>query len=107
VVHFHRPTIHTLGPPNDETLHGHRLAKKGLQPYGAFEVINSEWIRLLEQMNSVHHRHDRERFLEGKRHFIITFHDSVFECIACGYEVEIHSGSIKELLISEARHVDA
>jgi hypothetical protein len=107
VVHFQRPNIHSLGPPNDEAFGGHRLAKKGLQPYGAFEVINSEWIQLLEKMNSVHHLHDRKRYLEGKRHFIITFHDSVFECVARGYKVELMSGSIKELLVAHAGKVDA
>lgn len=101
VVQFERPSIHTLGPPNDEAFGGHRLAKKGLQPYGAFEVIDSEWIQLLEKMNSVHCRHDREKFLNGKRHFIITFHDSVFECVAHGYEVKLLPGSIKDLLVSQ------
>jgi hypothetical protein len=107
VVHFLRPSIHSLGPPNDEAFGGHRLAKKGLEPYGAFEVLNSEWIQLLEKMNSVHHRHDRARYLEGKRHFIITFHDSVFECVARGYRVEQMSGSIRELLVALAGSVDA
>lgn len=107
VVQFERPSIHTLGPPNDEAFGGHRLAKKGLKPYGAFEVINSEWIQLLEKMNSVHHRHDRERFLKGKRHFIITFHDSVFECIAQNYDVNLMPGSVKNLLVSQVEKTDA
>lgn len=107
VIQFERPSIHTLGPPNDEAFGGHRLAKKGLEPYGAFEVINSEWIQLLEKMNSVHHRHNRERFLEGKRHFIITFHDSVFECVACSYGVKLMPGSVKDLLVSQAEKTDA
>jgi hypothetical protein len=107
VVHFDRPSVHSLGPPNDEAFGGHRLAKKGLQPYGAFEVVSSEWIQLLEKMNSVHERHDREQFLEGKRHLIITFHDSVFECVVHGYRVELISGSIKELLIACASKIEA
>ena len=107
VIHFERPSTHSLGPPNDEAFGGHRLARKGLQPYGAFEVINSEWIQLLEKINSVHHRHDRERFLEGKRHFIITFHDSVFECVARGYKFSLMPGSIKDLLVSHAGQIDA
>jgi hypothetical protein len=107
VVHFERPSIHSLGPPNDEAFEGHRLARKGLQPYGAFELVNSEWIRLIEKMNSVHERHDRERFLEGKRHFIITFHDSVFECVVSGYRIELIPGSIKNLLIAYAGKIEA
>ncbi len=107
VIHFERPTIHSLGPPNDEAFGGHHLAKKGLQPYGAFEVIHSEWIQQLEKMNSVHHRHDRKRFLEGKRHFIITFHDCIFECVARGYRIELTRGSIKQLLVAHAGNINA
>ena len=106
IVHFERPSIHSLGPPNDEAFGGHRLANKGLQPYGAFEVVNSEWTLLLEKMNSIHPQHQRARFLEGKHHFIITFHDSVFECIARGYRVELKSGSISKLLEACAQAVD-
>ncbi|MER8368444.1 hypothetical protein NKH70_15555 [Mesorhizobium sp. M0991] len=38
-----------FGLPNDEALSGHRLYKLGLQPYAAFEVLNSSWIGSLEQ----------------------------------------------------------
>lgn len=100
IVRFAHTTIHTFGPPNDEAFSGHRLAKKGLEPYGAFEVLNSEWIEQLEKMNSVHPMHTREWFMKGKRHFILTFHDSVFECVARGYTVELASGTVKDLLIA-------
>lgn len=107
VVHFELASIHSLGPPNDEAFGGHRLAKSGLHPYGSFEVINSEWIQLLEKMNSVHPRHNKERFLKDKHHFIITFHDSVFECVARSYRVELMPGSVKDLLVSHAQGVNA
>jgi len=106
IVHFELASIHTFGPPNDEAFSGHRLAKKGLEPYGAFEVLSSEWVAQLEKMNSVHPMHNRERFLNGKRHFILTFHDSVFECVAKGYTVELASGSVKEQLIAAAQKLN-
>jgi hypothetical protein len=81
LVAFEHARTHYLGSPNDETLHGHPLRKRGLGFYGAFEVVNSSWIRALEQMNSVHPRHDPSRF-EELRHFIFTFQDVTFECIA-------------------------
>lgn len=87
IVAFKRCSAHTFGPPNDEAFSGHPLAAKGLRPYGAFEVLRSSWIDRLETMNRVHHCHDRNRFLHGKRHFILTFHDSTFECVA--HEVEL------------------
>ncbi len=97
LVRFERPSAHLFGPPSDEIFSGHRLSSKGLEPYGAFEVLNSDWIRQLEEMNSVHPYHDKARYVEGKRHFILTFHDSTFECVARGFEVEFPSGSLKQV----------
>ncbi len=88
---------HTFGPPNEEAIQGHRLAKLGLQPFSAFEVSNSVWIADLERANRVHHRHDRKHF-ERLRHFVFTFHDSVLEFVSEDFEVEITSGSLRENL---------
>lgn len=107
VVTFRDPTVHTLGPPGDETFSGHRLASKGLEPYEAFEVIDSAWIQSLEKINAVHPQHRKERFLEGKRHFIVAFHDSVFECVARHFTSEIVRGSVRELLVANAGRVHA
>jgi len=107
LVTFERPSVHTFGPPNDEAFSGHRLVSKGLRPYGAYEVINSAWIEQLERMNAVHPRHDRTRFLAGKRHFILTFHDSTFECIAKGFQIDCRYGSIKQILHTQIESLDA
>lgn len=107
LVTFEHPSTHLFGPPNDEAFSGHRLAAKGLEPYGAFEVLHSEWIQQLEAMNAVHPRHDRARFLEGKRHLILTFHDSTFECVARGYRVEFTKGSLKQAIQSTVRSINA
>lgn len=84
-----------FGPPNDEVYDGHPLSEKGLGPYGVFEIIDSSWIRLLESLNSVHPRHDKENFMMNKHHYVLSFHDTNFECVARDYEVSLHSGSIK------------
>ncbi len=74
-----------LGDPNDEAFYGHRLYDKGLQDVlWAGEVHNSVWIATVERVNSVHPRHDPERFA-NLRHFILRFKDSTFECITEGY----------------------
>jgi hypothetical protein len=86
ILRFERPFAHTLGPPNDETLHGHPLAKYGLAPYGIFEVLRSPWVNEFERRNRVHPRHDRRKY-DGLRHFVFTFHDSTFECLARGVRV--------------------
>jgi hypothetical protein len=98
IVQFHSCFAHYFGPPNDEALSGHPLYGRGLRPYGSFEVQHSSWLRFLERMNSVHPQHDCDRFLAGRRHFALTFHDSIFECIAKGYIVEASEESISELV---------
>lgn len=106
VVTFERPTVHTFGPPNDEAFDGHRLAAKGLEPYGAYEVLNSAWIGQLEVMNSVHGGHDKQRYLARRRHFILTFHDETFECISEGFKVDIAPGSVKQRILESISALD-
>jgi hypothetical protein len=98
VVKFKRCTAHMFGPPNDEAFSGHPLADRGLDPYGVFEVKNSSWIRMLERMNAVHPRHDKQRYMENKKHFVFAFHDTTFECVAEGFTVEIATGSVRSMV---------
>lgn len=86
IVRFHRARAVMFGPPNDEAFKGHPLAARGLRPYAAFEIRQSSWIRQLERMNSVHPHHNSERFF-SLRHFVFTFHDTTFECIADRFEI--------------------
>lgn len=81
VIHFPLCLIFTFGSPNDEALAGHPLYGKGLEFYSPHRVENSSWIADLERRNAVHSRHDRQRFLDGKRHYIFNFHDSTLECV--------------------------
>lgn len=86
-VRFTRPCAHYFGPPNDETLDAHPLAKAGLGMYRAWEVRHSRWIEELREMNRVHPHHSDARF-DKLRHFIWTFHDNTFECLAEAFVVE-------------------
>jgi hypothetical protein len=81
--------VHSMmfGSPNDEALHGHPLADRGLDAYAAHRVLNSSWIRGLERMNRVHPMHSASGF-SRLSHFILTFHDSTFECV-CSREPEV------------------
>lgn len=88
---------HLFGPPNEEAIGGHRLVKLGLEPFSAFEVVNSAWIAELERANRVHPYH-RASMFAALRHFIFTFHDSVLEFIAESYEVRLTSSSLRETL---------
>src|SRR5262245_60100686 len=93
LVEFERYWSYTFGWPNDEAINGHPLYGRGLRPYGAFEVKDSSWVRQLERMNSVHHRHNPERFA-ALHHYIFTFHDSMLECVAAGYKITEREGAI-------------
>ena len=97
LVQFRGYDAYMFGPPNDEAFHGHPLFKRGLHPYGAFEIRRSSWIRQLERMNSVHPYHKPERYSRLK-HYVFAFHDSTFECVAEAFEVTIHNGSMKEIM---------
>ncbi|MGK4002433.1 hypothetical protein WMF31_07410 [Sorangium sp. So ce1036] len=97
VVQFVRPSAHFFGPPNDEAFSGHPLASRGLQPYGAFEVTRSSWLRALDRRNRVHPCHSASLYVD-LRHFILAFHDSIFECIACGYESRLLRGSVSDVV---------
>lgn len=88
IVRFLRPRFHLFGLPNDEALKGHPLAERGLAPYGAFRVIDSSLIRRLERMNRVHEHHNPARY-RNLIHYIFTFHDSTFECVAEALTVSI------------------
>jgi hypothetical protein len=92
VIHFPHCGYFAFGEPNDEALGGHPLMKCGLQHYSVFEIVNSSLIQRLERQNSVHPRHDRNRFLEGLKHFVFTFQDSTLEVVANTlWEPPIHS----------------
>lgn len=97
IVEFFHCRSSMFGSPNDEAFHGHPLYKRGLHPYGVFEVENSSWIRKLEKMNSVHDRHSFESF-EKYKHFVFAFHDSTFECVTESFDVTIHRGSLENAL---------
>jgi len=97
LVEFTGYSTYMFGAPNDEAFHGHPLAARGLHPYGAFQIENSSWIRQLEKMNSIHPYHKPERF-ERLRHYVFSFHDSTFECVANGFTISAHEGSLESML---------
>jgi hypothetical protein len=94
IVAFQNQVCHLFGPPNDEAFAGHPLAARGLRPYTVNEVAKSSWIQDLERMNAVHPRH-RSGYLNSCHHYIFAFHDSTFECVAEGFTVQMHRGSLR------------
>lgn len=91
LVTIEHPYAHMFGPPNDEAFSGHPLAARGLEPYSVFEVDGSSWLRSLARMNSVHPYHKDAHF-SAYKHFVFSFHDETFECIAEGFTIELCRG---------------
>jgi hypothetical protein len=87
IISFEIYIVYKFGYPNDEVLQAHPYYNLGLSPYDLFEVVGSEWIEKIEKMNRIHPYHQPARYLLFK-HFIITFKDSTFECIARDLSVE-------------------
>jgi hypothetical protein len=86
-----------LGAPNDEVFHGHPLAGKGQEPYRAQRVIGSPWLAELEAINRVH-AHYHPEVWHGLNHYVFWFHDSMFECIAGSFTVEIFREPMPRML---------
>ena len=100
LVEFRHVVSYRFGTPNDEVIHGHPLYGKGLEAYKAHEVIRSSWIAENEKINSVHFCYN-PGYWRSLKHYILTFHDDTFECIAQGYDTEIFHGAFKDV-VSEA-----
>ena len=77
IVTFPFCAAQLFGGPNAKSLHKHPLAERGLKAHGAFEVRDSSWARSLADAGA------------KPKHFIFTFRDSVFECVAAGLGVEL------------------
>jgi hypothetical protein len=84
---------YSFGSPNDETIQGHPYYKLGLQPYAFFELKNSGWIEKLKDIDKVHPYYNENKW-EDYKHFILTFHDNIFECVAKGFEMSEENKSI-------------
>ena len=95
VVRVRRPYFHMFGPPNDEALTGHPLADRGLYSYRIFRVDKSSLVRSMERMNSIHRHHNPAKF-DAMTHYIFTFHDSTFECVAESLEAMIEQVGLNE-----------
>jgi hypothetical protein len=73
VVLFSEAAFHQFGPPNDDDLDAHPLARCGLRRYSAHEIENS---------SLVSDSWGKAASTDGRRHFVLTFQYSTYECVA-------------------------
>ena len=99
VIQFPLVKIFKFGAPNDEALGGHPLTQFGLKFYSVHRVDNSPWITELEQKNTAHPSHNKDRFLKDIVHYLFTFQDSTLECVV--YEGNFWKPKIKVFLSKE------
>lgn len=97
IVEVERCHVTCFGYPNDEALPGHPLYTRGLSAYGVFAVRNSRWVRALTERNRVAFPSTPD---SNQTHFIISFHDSCFECIADSLKVTLTTRPYAEVFAS-------
>ena len=93
ILNFKNCSITKFGYPNDEA----RWAiprTKGLS-YDAYEIYDSEWSAELDRLNRLAFPNFQR---SGKRHFLILFHDSSFECLAEDVSVILSEDPTNEIL---------
>jgi len=108
VVQFKSLNLTRFGGPNDEAMPEHPLYHKGLAKvgYAICEVIESSWAvevmatakRSAERIwgNSFPKVYRDHRW--ATRHFLFSFHDSTFECLAEDFTLSLHQEPHSELL---------
>ncbi|RZF30565.1 hypothetical protein EVC45_06220 [Paraburkholderia sp. UYCP14C] len=79
-VLFADTVFHRLGPPGDDDLAIHPLAAHGLTGCSVHEVVNSSLCAELAAVATGSMAVDPEA--PARRHFVITFQASTFECVA-------------------------
>lgn len=103
VMKFNNYVQSKFGIPSNETLSGHPYYKLGLRSYSFYQVEDSDWIANLKKMQSIHPYYNEKKW-ESYNHYVLTFHDNMFECIAKDFEVEKKSTSVAkgmQLILTE------
>lgn len=95
ILKFKHPYIHKFGIPNDDVIIGHPYYDLGLKPYSIFSVNDSDWIKDIKRIQAKHPYFNEQSFSDLE-HYIITFKDNTFECIAKGYDIDYSYETMKE-----------
>ncbi len=103
---FSEAAGYKLTDVSDETIQGHPLTGKGLTPYRAFVVKNSQWIGELEAVDRVHPQHVAEKW-HNSHHYLLCFKDRMFEAIAQDVQLIGTFRASAEALGQAMRHVES
>lgn len=97
LMKFILPIAHKFGMPGNETIQGHPYYKIGLRSPGIFRLNGSDWIEQLKTIDKIHPYFDDKKWT-GFNHYIITFHDNMFECVAKDFEATMELRSAQEVI---------
>jgi len=106
LVEFIHPHTHRFGTVNDEAGSGHSLYKKGLEFYSAHIVENSNWIRELKNIHKVHPYFNESSWVDRK-HFLLFFHDEMFEIVANDYKIETYRTTFLDLATEVIKRINS
>lgn len=106
LVNFIRPNSHRFGIVNDEAANGHPLYAKGLRVYAAHIIENSSWIEQLKTIHKVHPYYSDKHWI-NRKHFLLFFHDEIFEIIAENYEIEVFNSTFTNISIEIAKRLNS
>jgi hypothetical protein len=102
VCEFTGCTITKFGYPNDEAAAGIPRMKGTL--YNVCEVFGSNWAKEITQLN----RHSFPQTPDShQRHFLISFHDSTFECLADDIAAYLSEEPLESTLSKLGRRIAA
>jgi hypothetical protein len=88
-----------FGIANEEVFGGLTVANKGMKWYAAHIIQNSTWLKELKGIHSIHPNYSEEHW-KDRKHFMLLFHDEMFEVIATDYKIEMFRTTF-ELLATE------
>ena len=94
-----------FGIANDEVFSGLPFYNKGLKPYCAHVIENSIWISDIINIHKVHPYFDSNKWIDLK-HYVLLFHDEIFEIIARDYKVSVYKTTFKDLAIMIAEKMN-
>lgn len=82
-INYH---IYKMGFPGNETLCYHPYSIYGVNTSDIYLIKDSKWINELKEIDKNHPYHNEAKW-DSLNHYIITFHDDLFECIAKDFEI--------------------
>lgn len=94
-----------FGIANEDVFGGLPIANKGMEWYSAHIIHNSTWLEELKVIHSVHPYYNEEHW-KDKKHYMLLFHDEMFEAVATDYKIETFRTTFEILATEVAKRMN-